>query len=556
MKMRRRWVFLSILLPTAILLLVFLGMELKKMRQRWVFPAVLFLFTCGIHAGEVDIGCPVAKPEPVPDELKLTFSEDPGVKREAQLGELKKLMEGRRDQECTQALRWFIYQLDRPVELRETAIEVLADWNTSWLFDDVDFLANSDVQSPDFRTATVRKLGLIHRYFPALDKKTYQALMAKAASDKPFLRDPALLAVAEVGTEYLWRQNHPERLQALVNAWRVAAKGASVESLKVLAKAAAAGELVELAPEIEALAADAKRPLDLRVAALKALRSVARSGSLAVLDAIAEEGQAGLKEALSQARPYALVACLGGPNAGLSAAAFKELRALGTAAEPALMKALANEDERDNRRPLVKTILMEAVVRKHGLKPVDRTALKRFGENPARKKPGLDTLLLDKESKTILAKGEFVLESGPLEYMVVGKGENAKLHETILAIHPSPTNLCLAMLLCAYEFVGEVRKDGRVNMPKGGGVMLSLESTGARLHRLASAALHEEPFLGLDGLLARIDAISEEDISRVAQQYVEQIEHDSHREHIKSRIQGRPCAVRRAARDARWQSPL
>ena len=54
-----------------------------------------------------------------------------------------------------------------------------------------------------------------------------------------------------------------------------------------------------------------------------------------------------------------------------------------------------------------------------------------------------------------------------------------------------------------------------------GQVMLSLESTGARLHRLASAALHEEPFLGLDGLLARIDAVSEEDIARVAEKYVD-----------------------------------
>jgi predicted Zn-dependent peptidase len=49
-----------------------------------------------------------------------------------------------------------------------------------------------------------------------------------------------------------------------------------------------------------------------------------------------------------------------------------------------------------------------------------------------------------------------------------------------------------------------------------GQVMLSLESTGARLQRLASFALHEEPMMGLDDLLAKIDAVTPDDIRRVA----------------------------------------
>ena len=52
-----------------------------------------------------------------------------------------------------------------------------------------------------------------------------------------------------------------------------------------------------------------------------------------------------------------------------------------------------------------------------------------------------------------------------------------------------------------------------------GQVMLSLESTGARLYRLASFALHREPFLGLDGLLDRIDAVTIEDVCRVAAEF-------------------------------------
>jgi len=58
-----------------------------------------------------------------------------------------------------------------------------------------------------------------------------------------------------------------------------------------------------------------------------------------------------------------------------------------------------------------------------------------------------------------------------------------------------------------------------------GQVMLSLESTGSRLHRLAGFALHHEPLLGLDGLLAKIDAVTAEDVTRVARQYFDPRRH-------------------------------
>ena len=61
----------------------------------------------------------------------------------------------------------------------------------------------------------------------------------------------------------------------------------------------------------------------------------------------------------------------------------------------------------------------------------------------------------------------------------------------------------------------------RIKRQVKGQVMLSLESTGARLHRLAASALNEEPFLGLDGLLEKIDAVTDDDIHRVATRYVD-----------------------------------
>lgn len=60
----------------------------------------------------------------------------------------------------------------------------------------------------------------------------------------------------------------------------------------------------------------------------------------------------------------------------------------------------------------------------------------------------------------------------------------------------------------------------RIQKQVRGQVMLALESTGSRLHRLASFALHDEPMRGLDDVLGKIDAVTEEDIMRVAERYV------------------------------------
>ena len=49
--------------------------------------------------------------------------------------------------------------------------------------------------------------------------------------------------------------------------------------------------------------------------------------------------------------------------------------------------------------------------------------------------------------------------------------------------------------------------------------MLSLESTGARLYRLTAFALHDEPWMGLDELLGRLDAVTVEEIARLAGEY-------------------------------------
>jgi predicted Zn-dependent peptidase len=52
-----------------------------------------------------------------------------------------------------------------------------------------------------------------------------------------------------------------------------------------------------------------------------------------------------------------------------------------------------------------------------------------------------------------------------------------------------------------------------------GQIMLSLESPGARLYRLASFALHGEPFTTLDELLGKIDAVGENDVAEMGREY-------------------------------------
>ena len=53
-----------------------------------------------------------------------------------------------------------------------------------------------------------------------------------------------------------------------------------------------------------------------------------------------------------------------------------------------------------------------------------------------------------------------------------------------------------------------------------GQIMLSLESTGARLYRLASFALHEEPFTSLDDLLGKIDGVTENQVAETAGEFL------------------------------------
>lgn len=52
-----------------------------------------------------------------------------------------------------------------------------------------------------------------------------------------------------------------------------------------------------------------------------------------------------------------------------------------------------------------------------------------------------------------------------------------------------------------------------------GQMVLALESTGSRLQRLAGCALYDEPYLGLDTLVARVDAVTRDEVAALAAEY-------------------------------------
>jgi predicted Zn-dependent peptidase len=92
-----------------------------------------------------------------------------------------------------------------------------------------------------------------------------------------------------------------------------------------------------------------------------------------------------------------------------------------------------------------------------------------------------------------------------------------------VATRPQAADEAVAAILHEYErlaegSLGEEELEQTRNQVKGQ-MTLSLESSGARMYRLAGFALYDEPFLTLDQLLARIDAVTPESVAEVAGEF-------------------------------------
>jgi predicted Zn-dependent peptidase len=71
--------------------------------------------------------------------------------------------------------------------------------------------------------------------------------------------------------------------------------------------------------------------------------------------------------------------------------------------------------------------------------------------------------------------------------------------------------------LCRNGLTGDELADMKSQVK--GQIVLSLEGTGSRLHRLAGTALYDEPYLSVDELMQRVEAVTHDDINALAAEY-------------------------------------
>jgi len=157
------------------------------------------------------------------------------------------------------------------------------------------------------------------------------------------------------------------------------------------------------------------------------------------------------------------------------AAGIKAIRSKGPEAEAELKKLETSEKMEPRQLLILRRLIGEIMVGRTLLKPVDPATLVPFGEEKEKGIAGNPELLIDKDKMIIVMSGEFCLETGPLEYLVVSKGQNARLHETIVFVNALPRDICTALLVCNYTYAGELGEDGKINLPKDAGVMVSVE---------------------------------------------------------------------------------
>jgi hypothetical protein len=175
------------------------------------------------------------------------------------------------------------------------------------------------------------------------------------------------------------------------------------------------------------------------------------------------------------ATPQELIAQLASDQAAERTAAIEGLRKLGDAAVPALRKVRESEELKPRQLMLVRRLLGDALIVSSPLKPLDLGTLSPYGEDKKAGVAGDPNLLMNKDTKVIALDGSFVNENCPLEFLVVSRIPNARLHETVIAVTSLARDICTALLVCAFTYAGELGEDVKIELPKDAGVMVSAE---------------------------------------------------------------------------------
>jgi len=139
----------------------------------------------------------------------------------------------------------------------------------------------------------------------------------------------------------------------------------------------------------------------------------------------------------------------------------------------------------------VRRIQGDFLIPQSPLQPLDLASLAPWGADKEKGITGDPRLLVNRDKKLLVMNGqfEFVQENEPLEYLVVTRGDNAPIHENVVAVYARPRDICLALFTCAYVPVAELGKDEKVNLPKDAGVLISVEYLWEPAHANMNTAL-------------------------------------------------------------------
>jgi len=411
--------------------------------------------------------CPVPKPETVPEAIQKVFSADKTVTLEDRKKEIQALLKLERDDAFVDALRWLAHQNDQPEEVRHEALLVLGNWHVLAVPGDLAGMMTDPLQQPAWRAKALEHLGF--HYNAYMDKDSLQHVEAAMASEDLAVRDMAVLVSARLAQAYSWDHANPERHKKVValvdQALGVPRKAARLNAIQAVGMLGLKGHVARM----EALAADHKADVEVRLAALKALAPIAQTTSLGAVEACAKSGNAELAGAAEEVRPFVLAAQLMGQDAALKESAFKALHEMGMKSQAALAQHVMSMDVTEAHE-LSRTILGDALLKGQALEPVDRKDFKVY-EDHGKPRP----VWLNVEKRMIIFEGEIAQERAALEYAVVCKGENAKLHECVLALDCSALDVIYSLLACEYTYVGELKEDAKIKLPPKAGVMMSVE---------------------------------------------------------------------------------
>ena len=170
-----------------------------------------------------------------------------------------------------------------------------------------------------------------------------------------------------------------------------------------------------------------------------------------------------------------LIASLASENEAERVKAIDALQKMGEAAMEPLKKCEADVKLASQQLILVRKLIGDRLIETTPLKPFDLTQVKPFGEDKAKNIAGDPNLFINRDASQIVMNGEFVLEQGPLEYLVCMKHSSAKLHETVTGVYARPRDICYALLACAFTYAGEMTAEGGINLPKDAGILISVQ---------------------------------------------------------------------------------